>query len=103
MALLSIWDTDEPAGLTPEQERHYEAVYLTRRGKDTRGPRSWWWRAPGTRRAERIEAEPSAPAEPETKAQPRQRPSKRKRRLTVERSLSLQEMARQMTGKTRRA
>ena len=109
MALVSIF-TEDPAQRSPDQERHYEAVYRSRRGHDPRV--KYWWAlggppdrtAPVATNADSEDPAPSQtlalePVPEEKPAPPRRR--HRKPVVSPERRLSLEEMARALTGRVR--
>jgi hypothetical protein len=107
MGLTNFLNNPEPHGLSAEQAARYEAIYLSRRARDSRRHRE----KPVTE-AEylaEIEGGHGAQGEPatgstwtvETPAPEPPPPRPPKRVVTVERRLSLQEMARQIGAKRR--
>ena len=109
MAVCSIYAGLDEQGVTPEQAERLERIYLSRRATDARRHRE----RPVTEaeyRAEEIGGgqqgrEPAlsetAPLEPAPETPPRRR--HRKPVVSPERRLSLEEMARTLTGKGRRS
>jgi hypothetical protein len=107
MGLTSFLNNPEPQGLSPEQAARYEAIYLSRRARDSRRHRER--RVTEAEYLAEIEGGHGAQGEPatgrteavETPA-PEPPPRPPKRVVTVERRESLRDMAARLTGKGRR-